>query len=175
MEREISGEPLNPSLASKLEAMAKLDQSGRVNVQQPDWEKILEIDRTNQEQLKQIIKEHGWPKISEVGWAGAWAAWIIVQHVHDDIPFQEECLKLLESAAEEGEAELGHVAYLQDRVRVRKGLLQLYGTQWGYKDEHGSVGPYPIDNPEKLDERRAEMGMDPFSEYEKSFNTKEKE
>jgi hypothetical protein len=58
-----------------------------------------------------------------------------------------------------------NVAYLDDRVRVGMGEPQSYGTQFG-EDADGRFGPEPIENPEHLDERRAEVGMEPFAEYE---------
>jgi hypothetical protein len=40
----------------------------------------------------------------------------------------------------------------------------LYGTQFTVTD--GEHRPRPIEDPQQLDERRAEAGLDPFADYE---------
>ena len=62
------------------------------------------------------------------------------------------------------EASRAHLAYLEDRVRVNAGQPQLYGTQVTVTD--GELGPSPIDDRERLDERRAEAGLEPFADSE---------
>ena len=56
-----------------------------------------------------------------------------------------------------------HLAYLEDRVRVHAGQPQLYGTQFTVTS--GTFGPYPIEDPQRLDERRAAAGLEPFAAY----------
>jgi hypothetical protein len=55
-------------------------------------------------------------------------------------------------------------AWLLDRVRVNAGQPQLYGTQFTVTDGH--FGPCPIEDPHRLDERRAAAGLEPFADYE---------
>lgn len=173
MERENLQEYKNETLRQELEVMYEMDQAVRLQRDKFTFEESLEIDRKHKERLKEIIKEYGWPKISEVGQVASQAAWLVAQHTYNDVPFQEECLNLLQEAAENGEADMSHVGYLIDRIRVRKGLPQIYGTQWGYKDAQGNIGPYPIEDQENLDQRRAKMGMGSFAEYAKSFEKRE--
>ena len=73
-------------------------------------------------------------------------------------------LDALRVAVGQGEASPAHLAYLEDRVRVNAGERQLYGTQFTVTD--GRFGPHPIDDPQRLDERRAEAGLEPFADYE---------
>jgi hypothetical protein len=40
----------------------------------------------------------------------------------------------------------------------------LYGTQFTVTD--GEIGPCPIEDRQRLDERRAEAGLEPFADYE---------
>jgi len=49
-------------------------------------------------------------------------------------------------------------------VRVNAWQPQLYGTQFTVTD--GEFGPRPIEDPQGLDERRAEAGLEPFADYE---------
>ena len=53
---------------------------------------------------------------------------------------------------------------LEDRIRVRQGMPQIYGTQI-----RGAGTPYPIENPEGLEERRRNAGLEPFEDYLKRF------
>jgi hypothetical protein len=63
-----------------------------------------------------------------------------------------------------GEASPAHLAYLEDRVRVHAGQPQLYGTQFTVTG--AEFGPCPIEDPKRLDQRRADMGLEPFAVYE---------
>jgi hypothetical protein len=118
-------------------------------------------DAANRRRLKEIIQEHGWPGRSLVRADGANAAWLVVQHSDADIAFQKECLALME-AAPQGEVSLHEVAYLTDRVLVNEGKKQRYGTQMGMNFE-----PRPIEDPDNVDKRRAEIGLPPLAEYVK--------
>lgn len=60
------------------------------------------------------------------------------------------------------------LAFLRDRTLVNEGRQQIYGTQIaGVKD--GSPVPWPCEQPEQLDERRADVGIEPFDEYVAKF------
>jgi len=63
-----------------------------------------------------------------------------------------------------GKASPAHLAYLEDRVRVNAGQPQRYGTQFTVTG--GEFGPHPIEDPHRLDERRAEAGLEPFADYQ---------
>ena len=63
------------------------------------------------------------------------------------------------------------VAYLEDRVRVREGRPQLYGTQFS-RQADGTMDHGPVEDPEHLDERRAAAGMQPIAEYRKGFTAR---
>jgi len=49
-------------------------------------------------------------------------------------------------------------------VRVHDGRPQLHGTQ--FTATRGRLGPYPIEDPQRLDQRRAQAGLEPFAVYE---------
>lgn len=123
--------------------------------------------RDNVEWLKQVIADRGWPGRSLVGPDGADAAWLIVQHAAHDPDFQRECLGLLEEAAAAGEVSQSNVAYLTDRVMLKETGRQRYGTQF----QHGKDGPepFPLEDPDRVDELRAAAGLMPLAEYRKGF------
>jgi len=49
-------------------------------------------------------------------------------------------------------------------VRVNAGRPQLYGTQFTVTD--GEFGPCTIEDPQRLEERRAEAGLEPIADCE---------
>jgi hypothetical protein len=77
---------------------------------------------------------------------------------------QRAFLDALRAAVTQEEAPAAHLAYLEDRVRVNAGQPQLYGTQFTLTG--GTLGPCPIEDPGRLDQRRAQAGLEPFADYE---------
>ncbi len=129
--------------------------------------KLAKIDHINEEKIKKIIKEHGWPKISDFGKYTARNTWILVQHMDTDISFQEKILLQMKLLLANEEVIKPDYAYLYDRVQVNKGELQRYGTQGECVRQQWE--PKPIENFEEVDKRRAEMEMPTLEEYKKMF------
>jgi hypothetical protein len=121
------------------------------------------VHEKNNIRIKEIISQYGWPRISLVGEEGSEAAWLIVQHAILDVKFMNECLPLLKSAVAQGEAKGWCVAYLQDRTLAKSGKPQIYGTQHDV-DENGVAYPLPVEDPQRVDALRSEVGLDPLAE-----------
>ena len=163
----------NPELRDELLAMMAEDQAVRTGIAPPGDDRTAEelfadwdaTDARNQARMEEILDEHGWPGWSLVGEDGALAAWVIIQHADLWPELQERGLTMLMGAVEADDASPGDLAYLIDRVRVAKGLPQVYGTQVG-ADETGELAPRtPIEDPEHVDERRAAAGLGTLEEY----------
>lgn len=151
-----------PDMAAEILEMAAEDQKMRKEFLEGTRTKgDPDLDRRNTARLKEIVGAIGWPTKELVGDA-ATKAWLLVQHADHDPAFQRQCLELMK-AAPEGEVEKSDVAMLEDRVNVAEGKPQRYGSQL-HVDENGHYGPYPIEDIEHLDERRAEVGLEPFAE-----------
>lgn len=169
----------NSDLQHELEAMLASDQSERKRLQQVQaqyglnspqmkalWEKQTAIDQHNLKRLEAIIARYGWPGTSLVGKQGALAAFLILQHA--ELAPQKKYLPLVRAAVAQGELAVQHLALLEDRVRVREGQMQLYGTQL-HSDAQGQFLLYPIEDEAHVDQRRAAMGLPPLAEYLKQF------
>ncbi|MBP3954688.1 hypothetical protein J8F10_05245 [Gemmata sp. G18] len=159
-----------PALREELLARVKTDQDARtklIEAGSPPPKELIEalkkVDDTNRAWLKGVVEKHGWPGKALVGTDGAHAAWLLVQHSDADLPFQKKCLGLLETAVKAGEATGTDLAYLTDRVLAAEGKKQRYGTQLEQKD--GKLVPKPVEDQEKLDVRRKELGLMPMAEY----------
>jgi len=120
---------------------------------------------TNQSRLATIIDSHGWPKSSVVGSMAASAAWAVVQHA--DLEYQNKYLPLIRSAAADGEARKSNLALLEDRIELREGRPQVYGTQ---VDTRNGVDLFPVQDVANLDKRRAEVGLEPICTYLDRFS-----
>lgn len=167
----------NPSLRAALLKMEVADQNIRKQALaqfQKTGERVTlpmlwimlrmnSVDKTNTRRMHGIIDKYGWPGKTLVGKDGAGAAFLLVQHADRDTAFQKRCLPLLRAAAEQGEASKSDVAYLTDRVLVADGKKQLYGTQCSWKDT--IVEMEPIEDSINVDERRAEVGLEPLDVY----------
>jgi len=157
---------MDEALAAELARMAAEDQrirrppkgSARTMVRRLDPKTAMEfqgIDAENANRLGQILSDHGWPGTSLVGEQGAHNAWLIAQHADHEAMVQRQALELLTDAVARGEARPRELAYLTDRVRLNEGREQVFGTQMR-PDENARPVPAPIEDRERLDDRRAE-------------------
>jgi hypothetical protein len=122
-----------------------------------------DVHRRNGEDLLAIVLEHGWPGRALVGEDGMHAAWLVLQHAIVAPDVQRGCLPLLREAVAHGDATAAQVAYLEDRIAFFERRQQRYGTQFDW-DERGFMNPWPIEDPEGVDARRAEVGLPPLAE-----------
>lgn len=113
--------------------------------------------------LKDIVHRQGWFTIGKYGEDADSAAFFLLQH-SDDLGLQKQILPKLEVLAEAGEVKAKRVALLSDRIAIQEGKEQLYGTQG---DCNGSLdwSPFPISEPEHVDEKRERMGLPPMESY----------
>jgi hypothetical protein len=119
------------------------------------------VDRKNTKRMKEIVSTIGWPTITKVGKSASSNAFLLVQHATHDVQFQKDCLSLMMQESRD-EVDPANIAYLDDRVRVRDGRPQLYGTQYHFID--GKFVPKDIDDPLNVEERRKEMGLTTIAE-----------
>lgn len=169
-------------LRRELEAMLETDQSHRTEVTELEkkhgrnsaevkdaWAKQRAIDGRNIARLEEIIAHHGWPGISQVGSKAAGAAFLILQHA--DIGHQKKYLPLARAAAAKGEMRPSSLALLEDRVRLREGQKQIYGSQVT-RNAADEWEPLPLDDEENVDARRAKVGLGPIADYLQGFATR---
>jgi GNAT superfamily N-acetyltransferase len=170
MNEELRAELLRRQAADQEARMRWIELTKDATPGQPQSAEALEvgqrvaaIDEENTAWLRGIVREHGWPGRSLVGDQAANAAWLLVQHSDRDPGFQRECLDLLQAAVEAGEGSARDLAYLMDRVLLAEGKRQRYGTQF----TAGATGwePQPLEDPDRVDERRAGVGLPPLEEY----------
>lgn len=121
------------------------------------------VHQANNVRLNSILDEFGWPGRSLVGDAASEAAWKIAQHAILDPAVQERSLLLLENAVRQGEAPAWQLAMLTDRVLVESDKPQRHGSILA-TGENG-LEPLPIEDPDRVEERRREVDLPPLAEH----------
>jgi hypothetical protein len=73
---------------------------------------------------------------------------------------------------ESGDVPKRDIAYLMDRIAIRKGEPQVYGTQFDPSTHGRDYSPFPIIDAENVDLRRAEVGLESMADYRELMRRK---
>ncbi len=122
-----------------------------------------EITKENYKKMQQLLEIYGWPKYSLVGTLAADAPLLIINH-HEDEAVRKKYLTQIKQSCIDGEGSCMEFAKIQDRILVNEGQLQLYGMQFRYNAQR-ILEPFPIIDPEYVDQRRSEIGLEPLKVY----------
>jgi hypothetical protein len=124
---------------------------------------MARTDSANAAWLKAYVAKWGWPTSVQVGREAVQAAFLIVQHAVHDTAFMRAMLPAIEASHRRGDLEGGAVAMLTDRLEVKAGRPQIYGTQLSLTGGRWVLDP--VVDSARLDERRRRMGLPPIAEY----------
>jgi hypothetical protein len=113
-------------------------------------------------ELKQIVDQKGWPTISMVGIEASNAAMLVLTHTADHA-WQLQLLPVLEGLADAAKIDPSGLALVVDKELVSEGKLQRYGSQ--FKAVNGGMAMYGVEDPDRLDQRRAEALLSPMKVY----------
>lgn len=127
------------------------------------WKIINEKDSINLIKVKSILDKYGWLGADVVGEQGNSTLFLVIQH--SDQATQEKYLPMMREAVKNGKAQSSSLALLEDRVALRQGKRQIYGSQIGRDPETQIYYVLPLEDPDNVDKRRAEVGLGPLSEY----------
>lgn len=132
------------------------------------WELINEKDSINLIKIQKILDEKGWLGANVIGNQGNSTLFLVIQH--SPLEVQEKYLPMMREAVKNGNARVSSLALLEDRVSLRKGGKQIYGSQVGRDQETGEYFVSPLKDPENVDKRRAEVGLGPIADYISNWN-----
>lgn len=174
-------EGLNKPLKKELEEINRRDQTLRklyqVAVKELGqdtlgiryYEKLIKReDSICQSRVIELIEKYGWLGISDVGEEGNRTIWLVIQH--SPLEIQEKYYPKMKDSVDKGESNGGDFAYLLDRILMRKGEKQIYGSQYTYDRETRKRYFYPIKDYKTVNARREEVGLIPIEEYAKLIN-----
>ena len=112
--------------------------------------RAMDTDSTNLQLVSQILKETGYPRKSKVGDFATLTVWMIIQH--SDLGRIKQFLPQLEEAARRGDLAPAYLAATKDRIDIREGRPQKYGTQFNC----------PLLDSLRVNEWRQEVGLSPI-------------
>lgn len=160
---------------SELEQMRELDQQDRQRLHdmlvkgqtksaefQTLSDRQTAVDAANIARLAELLDRHGWPR----GGRASNTAFLVIQHAEPAV--QRRYFPMMREAQQRGDLSATELGMLEDRMRVRDGKPQRYGSQL-------SMGPGnklrfdPIEDEANVDKRRAAIGMEPIAAYAKHF------
>lgn len=127
------------------------------------WKLINEKDSTNLIIVKSILDKYGWLGPNVIGEQGNSALFLVIQH--SDQATQEKYLPMMREAVKNGNAHSSSLALLEDRVALGQGKKQIYGSQIGRNPVTKLYFVRPMEDPDNVDKRRAEMGLGTMEDY----------
>ena len=131
-----------------------LDSLGRV---------MLLQDSINLIKIIKILDTRGWVGPDKVGGKANQTLFLVIQHA--DIKTQEKYLPMMREAVTKGNAPGNSLALLEDRVALREGKKQIYGSQIGRNLKTNKYYVSPLEDPDHVDKRRNQVGLGTLSEY----------
>ncbi len=174
---------LNKPLAAKLDSIYVEDQQYRQQIGEIEkkygweskemkahWKIIQEKDSINLIKVSSILGQYGWLGADVVGEQGNTTLFLVIQHA--DQLTQEKYLPMMRDAVKNGKAKGSSLALLEDRVALRQGKRQIYGSQIGRDETTNLYFVSPLEDPDNVDKRRAEVGLGPLADYVSNWNIK---
>lgn len=167
---------LDKTLVAQLDTIHQLDQSYRKQIDEIEekhgrdsdemkahWKLIQKTDSINLIKVSKILDERGWLGSDIIGDQGNSTLFLVIQHA--DLETQLKYLPMMREAVKSGNARASSLALLEDRVALRQGKRQIYGSQISRDPETGEYFVSPLIEPEKVNERRAEVGLGTIEDY----------
>jgi hypothetical protein len=124
-------------------------------------------DSINTIKVTKILDEYGWVGRDKVGNTGALTLFLVIQH--SPYAIQKKYLPMMRAAVASKQASSYNLALLEDRVALAEGKKQIYGSQVRLEQQGGKGSILPLEDPDNVDKRRAEVGLGPLAEYLKEY------
>ena len=167
---------LDTTLAALLDTVLQNDQKYRQDLRwieekygreseeiKAQWKIISRQDSINLIIVKKILDERGWLGADVIGAKGTQALFLVIQH--SNLEIQDKYLPMMREAVSKGSACASTLAFLEDRVALGKNEKQIYGSQIGRNPETGEYYVLPLIDPDNVNKRRAEVGLDSIQNY----------
>jgi hypothetical protein len=166
----------NKPLMAQLDTIFTEDQKYRVAIHDVEkkyglgspevkkqWKFIESKDSINLVQVSKILDKYGWLGADAIGPKGNSTLFLVIQHA--DLKTQQKYLPIMREAVKNKKAYGADLALLEDRVAFRQGKRQIYGSQIGTDPTTQKYYVLPLEDPDNVDKRRAEVGLSPLADY----------
>ena len=141
-----------------LEQVYEIDQGARTGGPY----NMQDADSVCLQAVMSLIDKCGFPSKEEVGETGMSAIFLVFQHSEAGI--MAYFYPQLMEAVERGDIRMTSMALMQDRMLMRHGLRQYYGSQIS----NGAL--YPVHDSANLNKRREAIGLQPIEDYLKRWD-----
>jgi hypothetical protein len=113
-----------------------------------------------------LLDTYGWPQKEVIGEQGNWTICNVMQHSENDVRLKY--LPMMKEAVLAKQLAPRFLVRAQDRINSELGKLQIYGGQMKYYPETKSFNVWPVYDPENINKRRAEIGLNTIEEHLKN-------
>jgi hypothetical protein len=151
------------NMSKILEKVYQVDQDNRKGGSVAN----TDIDKENQQIVVSAIEKCGFPSVEKHGKKSVEAVFFVIQHAGKSL--REKYFAQIKKSADQGDLQWSQVALMEDRMLKDRGEKQKYGSQVQKKQGSDKWSLYPIEDPQNVNKRRAQVGLGPIEEYLKHF------
>lgn len=125
--------------------------------------KMEDTDSTNLVVVSYILDRYGW--LDGLSQEANKAIFLVIDH--SDLETMNKYQSLFHKAADKGYISVSDLVTMKDRMQMNAGKPQTYGTQAYALGREGEsiIYIWPVEEPDKLNERRKEVGLSPIEVY----------
>jgi hypothetical protein len=145
----------------QLAKLKTLDQAVRKDPRR--HKEMARVDASNTTYVRSVVTDVGWIDVERFGRGAAEAAFLLVQH-SGDLPLMMATLPEIEKDVRAGRANAKTYALLYDRTQLMSGGRQRFGSQV-QETEAGELVVRRLEDPDRVDEFRKELGLTPLRDY----------
>ena len=127
-------------------------------------------DSLNLIKVSKILDTKGWVGKDVVGETANKTLFLVIQHA--DLQTQQKYLPMMREAVKKGNASGANLALMEDRIALREGRKQIYGSQIAKNTETKIFYVSPLEDPDNVDARRANVGLQPIADYVSQWQIK---
>jgi hypothetical protein len=132
------------------------------------WLLINSQDSVNLNEVEVLIGRYGWSALSKTCKSAGKALFYVIQHAN--LSVQLKYLPYLKNSLKDGTFDISEYAFLIDRINMRTGKPQVYGTQTNILDN--ICYAYPISDAKNVNLRRKEAKLPSIETYFKNGNVR---
>ncbi len=115
--------------------------------------------------IQKILDSRGWPDEELIGLQGSQTIALVLEQA--DVETNEKYLPLLREAVKKRKQNPRILEGLEDNYSLKKTGRQIYGSIFGFDPSTRQNFIAPLEDPDNVDKRRAELGLVPLAKFAK--------